>query len=201
MTQSETSAARAALRRTLRERRAALPAAQRVAAAQALVVQLERIPEFLTDSRLAGYWAVGGELPLAAAMAGAASRGQHWYLPVLADGDVLRFARWRSGEAIQPNRYGIPEPVDSAMVAADELDLVLLPLVAFDRLGNRLGMGAGWYDRSLAFLHGRTGLSRPVLVGVGYAVQEVPRVPVEPWDVRLDYIATERELIDLAGEP
>ena len=74
--------------------------------------------------------------------------------------------------------------------------IVFLPLLAFDRRGHRLGSGGGWYDRSFAFL---ADLPRPahcVLVGVGYAFQEVPMLPVEAHDVRLDFIATERELID-----
>ena len=190
---------RAELRARLRERRAALAPAERIAAAQALPTILERIPEFLTDRRTAGYWAVAGELPLLALMPGLRERGQAWHLPLLGEDGTLRFAAWQPGAPIEPNRYGIPEPRDGRdhALRADELDVVLVPLLGFDRNGHRLGFGGGWYDRSFAFLRGREGIGRPLLVGVGYAMQEVERIPVEPWDVPLDYVATERELIDL----
>ena len=188
---------RTALRKALRERRAALSAQQRIAAATGLVDQLEKIPEFLTDARIGGYWAVDGELPLAALMQGLRSRGQTWYLPVIAEGRRLDFAPWQAGAALDTNRYGIPEPiVDAAQrLAPGQLDVVLVPLLGFDRKGHRLGFGGGYYDRSFAFLKDRTPSDKPLLVGIGYSLQEVPEIVEMPWDLRLDAIATERELI------
>ncbi|MFC5490229.1 5-formyltetrahydrofolate cyclo-ligase [Dokdonella soli] len=190
---------RSALRKRLREQRAALSAPERIAASQGLVAQLERIPEFLTDRRVGGYWAVAGELPLAALMSGLRERGQTWYLPVIGADRLLRFAPWRPGIAISTNGYGIPEPEHAVadLLTPEQLDLVLLPLLGFDRAGHRLGFGGGYYDRSFAFLRDRTDVGKPVLVGVGYALQEVAPITAMPWDVRLDYVATERELIDL----
>lgn len=191
--------ARAALRRELRARRAALTPRERLAAAEGVVAQLERVPEFLTDRRIAGYWAVDGELPLLGLMPGLRARGQQYHLPVLGADRRLRFAPWRPGVEIAPNRHGIPEPVcaEADRLAPAEVDLVLVPLLGFDRRGWRLGFGGGWYDRSFDFLRGRAQVGRPVLVGVGYALQEVDAIEAMPWDVRLDYVATERELIDL----
>jgi 5-formyltetrahydrofolate cyclo-ligase len=125
---------RSALRKLLRERRTALSAPERITAAQALVAQLEQIPEFLTDRRVAGYWAVAGELPLLALMSGLRVRGQDYYLPVV-DGERLRFAPWRPGIEISTNRYGIPEPIVAAtdLLAPEQMDVVLLPLLGFDR--------------------------------------------------------------------
>ena len=194
---------RTALRRDLRACRAALSAAQRVAAAQGLVAQVEQVPEFITDHRIAGYWATAGELPLAALMAGVLARGQIWHLPIVADDGQLRFAPWRMGDALAPNRYGIPEPVcaPGQSLSPQEMDVVLVPLLGFDRGGHRLGFGGGYYDRSFSFLQGRVDVGKPVLVGVGYAMQEVERINAQPWDVRLDYVATEREWIDLTPPP
>lgn len=194
---------RSALRKRLRESRATLPAAERIAAAQALVAQIEQVPEFLTDRRIGGYWAVAGELPLAALMQGLRARHQDYLLPVVGVDRRLRFARWQPRMEITMNRYGIPEPVCAAadLFAPEQLDVVLLPLLGFDRLGQRLGFGGGYYDRSFAFLKDRTDVGKPVLVGVGYAMQEVPAIKAMAWDVRLDYIATEHELIDLAPDP
>ncbi|MEO7326063.1 MAG: 5-formyltetrahydrofolate cyclo-ligase [Dokdonella sp.] len=190
--------ARNVLRSQLRARRAALTPAERILASQALVESLEQIPEFLTDQRIAGYWAVAGELPLAALIQGLRARGQTYHLPVVGNDRHLEFAAWQPGGAISANRYGIPEPVCAAndMIAPDQLDVVLLPLLGFDRVGNRLGFGGGYYDRSFAFLHERSARGKPLLVGIGYALQQVPAIKAMPWDVRLDYIATEQELIE-----
>ena len=84
----------------------------------------------------------------------------------------------------------------AAQLAPHALDIVLVPLLAFDRRGTRLGSGGGYYDRSFAFLHGQARPHRPLLVGVGYAFQEVESLPAAAWDVALDYIATDAELID-----
>jgi 5-formyltetrahydrofolate cyclo-ligase len=197
MTTEASGAMRRQLRATLRERRAALPAGDRVAAAQGVVAQLEQIPEYMTDRRIGGYWAVAGELPLAAAMSGMRARAQIYCLPVVGADGLLHFAAWQPGAPIAANRYGIPEPVTDERLAPAELDVVLVPLLGFDRSGHRLGFGGGYYDRSFSFLHGRTDVGKPVLVGVGYAMQEVDTIAAQAWDVRLDYIATERELIDL----
>lgn len=194
---------RRTLRSELRARRAALSASERIAAAQGLLDQVEKIPEFLTDRRIGGYWAVDGELPLAALIQGVRARGQDWHLPVIAAQRQLRFAPWRPGAAIETNRYGIPEPACAAadLLAPQQLDVVLLPLLGFDRSGHRLGFGGGYYDRSFAFLRDRRGVGTPVLVGVGYAAQEVAALDAMPWDVHLDYIATDHELIDLTPPP
>lgn len=202
MTQStapSVDAARNALRRDLRARRAALSARERLSAAEGVVAHLERIPEFLTDRRIAGYWATGGELPLMGLMPGLRARGQSWHLPVVVAGRRLRFAPWSPGTDVVPNRYGIPEPAcaEADLRRPHEVDLVLVPLLGFDRRGWRLGFGGGYYDRSFAFLRERDAPGTPVLVGVGYAMQEVEAIGPMPWDVRLDYVATERELIDL----
>jgi len=194
---------RDALRKRLREQRAAMSAAERIAAAQALVAQLEQVPEFMTDRRIGGYWAVGGEVPLMGLMGGLRARDQEYCLPVVGAARQLHFAAWRPGDAIAPNRYGIPEPVcaPADLLAPADLDVVLVPLLGFDRRGHRLGFGGGYYDRSFAFLNGRTDVGKPVLVGVAYSTQEIATLDEQPWDVRLDYVATERELIDLTPPP
>ncbi len=198
MTRPIQSATRIRLRAALRARRAALSAGERIAAAQALVVQLERVPEFMTDRHIGGYWAVAGELPLSALFAGLLGRGQLWYLPVVGSDHRLLFAPWHPGQPVVANRYGIPEPecTPGDLIAPAQMDVVLVPLLGFDRGGRRLGFGGGYYDRSFAFLHGRAGVGRPVLIGIGYASQEVAGLEAMAWDVRLDYVATERELID-----
>jgi 5-formyltetrahydrofolate cyclo-ligase len=192
---------RIALRKSLREKRAAIPASERIAASNALAAQLEAIPEFLTDPNIAGYWAVAGELPLASIMGRLRARGQVYHLPVIDDQKRLRFASWWPGMDIAPNRFGIPEPTDTTHphLAPDAMDVVLVPLLGFDRRGHRLGFGGGYYDRAFEYLNDLERPSKPLLVGIGYALQEIDRIEPRDWDVPLDYVATERELIDFTN--
>jgi len=190
------------MRVRLRAQRQALAPTARIAAASAVAASLEQLPEFLVDARVAGYWAVAGELPLNVALAALTARGQNYHLPVLMRGRRLRFAPWRRDVELAPNRYGIPEPQcdPSALVAPGGLDLVLVPLLGFDRRGNRLGNGAGYYDRSFEFLKQVPRPAQPVLVGIGYSFQELPALAEQAWDIQMDFIATEGELIDCAGD-
>jgi 5-formyltetrahydrofolate cyclo-ligase len=186
------------LRSRLRAQRERLTPSERIAAAQGTAAALEQLPEFLVDQSIAGYWAVAGELPLHVALAALIARGQRYHLPVLAPGRMLRFAPWRRDVDLQPNRFGIPEPqCDPAdLLAPTALDLVLVPAIAFDRRGNRLGSGGGFYDRTFAFLKALARPAQPLLVGIGYSFQEVPALAAESWDIQMDFVATERELID-----
>jgi 5-formyltetrahydrofolate cyclo-ligase len=189
---------RSKLRAAMAVRRAALGAPARIAAAEGVMRSLEQLPEFMVDPHVAGYWAVRGEVPLNLAVARLSSRDQHYFLPVLDETAprTLRFAEFRAGAALVPNRFGIPEPRETATVSAQELDVVLLPLLAFDARGNRLGTGGGWYDTTFSFLREQARPTRPLLVGIGYAFQQVEALPTESWDVPLDCIATENALID-----
>jgi 5-formyltetrahydrofolate cyclo-ligase len=193
----DATAQRRELRQRLAERRRELSPPQRMAAAQGLRRSLEQLPEYHTDLRVAGYWATNGELPLNLAIPPLATRGQQFLLPVIGPGLRLRFAPWSAGQDVQPNQYGIPEPANPGeLLEPFQLDLVLLPLLAFDRRGNRLGYGGGYYDRAFAFLQEQARPTEPLLVGIGYAFQELPAIEPAAWDVPLDYIATEQELID-----
>lgn len=197
----DVNAQRRDLRQQLAKRRRALSPAERIAAAQGLRRSLEQLPEYFTDARVAGYWASHGELPLNMVIPPLATRGQQFLLPVIGAGKQLRFAQWNVGDEVQPNRYGIPEPLNPAeLLEPFQLDLVLVPLLGFDRRGNRLGHGGGYYDRSFAFLNEQVRPTEPLLVGIAYAFQELPEVDEQDWDVPLDFIATERELIDCHPE-
>lgn len=182
-------------------RRNELEARQRVAAAAGVLRSLETLPEFLTDAKVAGYWAVRGELPLNLAVASLKRRDQHYFLPVLGEARQLHFAEYRDNANLHGNRFGIPEPSVPPVErrSAQDMDVILLPLLAFDRRGHRLGTGGGWYDTTLAFLRDAARPAHPLLVGVGYAFQQVDAMPDEPWDIPLDYVATEGELIACAS--
>jgi len=194
---------RALLRARMSVRRNELDAKQRIAAAAGVLESLESLPEFVIDANVAGYWAVRGELPLNLAVASLTRREQQYFLPVLGQARQLRFAEYREGARLQGNRFGIPEPEvpTEALQTAGDMDVILLPLLAFDRKGHRLGTGGGWYDSSLAFLGNEPRPARPLLVGIGYGFQEVEAVSIEPWDIDLDYVATDAELIACRADP
>jgi 5-formyltetrahydrofolate cyclo-ligase len=193
---------RKTLRAELRARRKALGASDRIAAANGVAGTLDQLADYLVDSRIAGYWAIDGELPLHIVVANLGRRGQHYCLPRITGARQLSFVEWRSGADLEANRYGIPEPVctESDLIAPADIDIVLLPLLGFDRHGSRIGYGGGYYDASFAFLRDRDEATSPLLVGIGYAAQEVDAIEVAEWDVRLDYVATETELIDCWAE-
>ena len=178
------------LRRELRERRRALPAATRIAAAEALADRLLALSCVPASGHVAGYWAMDGEIGLHAFQL-RLSATQTYCLPLLHEDGSLRFAPWRAGDALVTNRYGIPEPdVASAnALRAEDMALIVLPLVGFDANGHRLGMGGGWYDRSLAFRAGTP--APPLLVGIGFDLQEVAAIAPRSWDIRCDAIVTE----------
>lgn len=182
---------RRVIRRRMRERRAALSVAERESAATRLASALHRQLWFMGADRIGLYLPNQGELDVLPAVLGSHRRGRQLFLPVLRQRQHMDFVRWQPGEDLKANRYGIPEPARQAHAPAGlwSLDVLLMPLVAFDRRGNRLGMGGGFYDRVLAGLS--RGPRRPRLVGVGYRFQEVDALPVAPWDEPLDAIITD----------
>ena len=188
------TAERNALRRELRDRRRALPAAERIAGADALATRLFALPFFPSTGYVAGYWAMDGEIGLHSWQLRLPKR-LVYCLPVLSDDETLRFAPWRPGDALVTNRYGIPEPdIDPRSgLSATEMALIVVPLVGFDDAGHRLGMGGGWYDRTLASrLHHP---APPWLVGVGFEAQRIDAIEAQTWDVPLDAICTERDTL------
>jgi 5-formyltetrahydrofolate cyclo-ligase len=182
-------------RREMRRRRREASAAERMAAAEAVATGLLAHPRFPVAGYVAGYWAVNGEVPLHLLQMGL-GEGLVWCLPCVQPDQSLRFAPWRPGDALASNQFGIPEPelAVSSQLPASEMALIVLPLLGFTRAGDRLGMGAGFYDRTLAFP--RDPDAAPWLVGAGYAFQQLPSLPRQPWDVRVDAIATEQGIFE-----
>lgn len=190
---------RQTLRRRIRAQRRALNRHDRLLAARELRRRINRSGLLWGARRIGCYLANDGEMDLAPLMRLITGLRKHCYLPVLdgIGGKSLSFAAYRPDSEMKANRFGIPEPrvIARQRLDARQLDLVLMPLVAFDVEGNRLGMGGGYYDRSLAFRKRRQHWHRPLLVGVAYDFQCVPKLRNEPWDVPLDAIVTERRLL------
>jgi 5-formyltetrahydrofolate cyclo-ligase len=187
-----------ALRRALRARRLAARPSEHRRAQSRLVGRVLRLAQFRKARRVALYIGVRGELDASVVALSARGRRKTYCLPVLDPlrKGVLRFCRWRPGERMRRNRFGIPEPIERKrrQLPAQRLDLVLVPLVGFDAQCNRLGMGGGFYDRTFAFTRSRRCATRPYLLGIAYAFQRVERLQAQPWDVPLDAVATDRAL-------
>lgn len=181
------------LRRDMRRRRRALSHAEQLAASHRFARRLSSSLIFRRARHIGLYLAADGELDPLPGLLGADNARRTLYLPVLPKhGDaVLHFVRWTPGEALPANRYGIGEPVMKGrrLTPLWRLDLLLLPLVAFDATGNRLGMGGGFYDRALAALPRQP--KRPHLAGVAHHFQKAEKLPLAPWDQPLNEIITD----------
>ena len=180
------------LRMLARQRRRGLAKPQRTQAQAVVAKQLRRRIDHHGWRRIAGYAAVASELDLSPLYASLAD--VELALPAIEDGGLMQFRRWQSGAPLVPGPFAIAQPDRQALPVQPQcLDAVLLPLLGFDRRGVRLGSGAGYYDRCFAF---RRDSTRPLLIGVAFAVQEFGRLPADPWDVRLDAVVTEDGWLD-----
>lgn len=178
---------RQSLRKHLRQQRRNLSQTQQLRAARKTFWLLARHPWLRKAKHIALYIAADGELNPSPLINWARSLHKHLYLPCVArDRAHMEFKRWPNGGRLRRNRYGIPEPTHPQTVELAKLDVILMPLVGFDAAGNRLGMGGGYYDRTLAKLPQHTRL-----LGLAHKIQQIPAVPVAAWDVPLHAIFTD----------
>lgn len=183
------------LRRQLKAARNAVSPTLRRHAARASVRLSLRHGLLLRAQRIGFYLPNGGEFDSHPLLNQALLMQRECYLPLVPSrGRILRFGRIGRNTRMTTNRYGIAEPVDARPLRARQLDLLLIPLVGFDDQGYRLGMGGGYYDATLAFMHHRRLWRKPRLVGVAYECQRVEMLPHDPWDMPLDAVLTERQL-------
>ena len=192
MQDSATAAIKAELRRAALARRDALPAAERQQAAEAIAARAFPVA-VETGAIVAGFMPMKSEinpLPLLRALAGAGAR---LALPVVAgQGKPLIMRAWAFGEPLAAGVWGIREPEPAALEVAP--DILIVPLLAFDRAGQRVGYGAGYYDRTIVALRAKQAV---LAIGLAFAAQEIAAVPATPHDAPLDLVLTEREVIDL----
>jgi len=194
--------ARTTLRKQLREARRALSPQQQRDAAQGVVKQLCSLNFLIEANTIAGYLVNDGEVDLKdyIEMQWQAPQAKQFALPVLhpiCKGHLL-FLSYTQHTALVKNKYNIEEPalVCPSVIPTSQCDVILMPLVGFDTNGNRLGMGGGYYDRTLAFtqrnVYPQKNISsnKPKLVGIAHDMQEVEALPVASWDVPLDAIVT-----------
>jgi len=188
------AATKAELRRSMQALRDALPAANRVAAAEALAARGLPVP-VPEGTVVSAYSPLKSEISPVPLMRRLADVGAKLALPVVvARGKPLVMRAFAFGDVLGSGVWGIREPKPEAPEVYP--DILLVPLLAFDRAGFRLGYGAGHYDVTIARLRAM----KPIwTIGVAFAAQEVPEVPRERHDEKLDFVLTESEVIDLRG--
>lgn len=182
------------LRREAMARRDALPPEARQAAAEAIAAR--KFPLAIAPGTIvSGFMPLKSEINPLPLMRKLAEQGARLALPMIAGrGKPLIMRAWEFGAPLDRGQWDIREPKSEA--AAVEPDILLVPLLAFDRAGHRVGYGAGYYDLTITQLRAR----KPIMtVGLAFAAQEVPAVPATPRDARLDLVLTECEVIDLRG--
>jgi 5-formyltetrahydrofolate cyclo-ligase len=176
------------LRRELRRQRRALTAADRTAAEASLKRRLRSIPAFRAARAIAIFNAFDGEPDLGDLIGEYPTK--RFYVPILR-GPSMRFARMTTTTLCRINFFGIREPKQPKFIDHRRLDLVLTPLVGFDPVGVRLGVGRGYYDRAFSFLRHRQIWQRPKLLGVAFSIQQIPPLEAAAWDVPLWGAVTE----------
>jgi len=192
MPHSISATAKAELRRAALGRRDALPATERAQAAETIAARTFPVA-VKPGTIVAGFMPMKSELNPLPLMRKLAAAGARLALPAVAGrGKPLIMRAWAFGTPLAAGVWGIREPEPSAPAVAPEI--VIVPLLAFDRTGHRIGYGAGYYDLTIAALRAAQAV---VAIGVAFAAQEIAAVPATPHDAPLDLVLTEREVIDL----
>jgi 5-formyltetrahydrofolate cyclo-ligase len=153
---------------------------------------------FRRARNVATYLAFDGEPDIALLLSAKSNGAKNFFAPIITRRD-MRFGKVGAGTRMRKNWFGIAEARPEYIAEPQALDIVLVPLVAFDRVGSRLGMGGGYYDRYFKFLKDRTHFIRPKLFGIAYSCQQVELLPREHWDVPLWGVITEKGVCRVGG--
>lgn len=185
---------KAQLRELLIAQRACLSQAERLNAGECIGARIAATGLWHSAQKIASYASFKSEVDLSDLHQQAWLEKKELYLPMLRNSKLV-FAPYHPNSSISLNQYNIREiDIDSnAVLTVAQLDLLLMPLVGFDQQGNRLGMGKGYYDKTLATIS--TLKRRPTLIGVAFSCQQVEKIPVDSWDIALDMIVTEKETL------
>jgi 5-formyltetrahydrofolate cyclo-ligase len=181
------------IRRDLRERRRGLSAALVEAASVAVCDQLRVFPPFQAAASVVAYLSHEKEISIHPLLEEIGQSESRLYLPDTAT--PQGFVRWHPGSPLVNGRGGVPQPAAGLAEVPATPAIVLIPIVAWNEWGARLGRGGGFYDRILATL--TEGFTR---VGLAYEFQEFPKLPQDEWDVSMQYVITERRVVTCRGE-
>jgi 5-formyltetrahydrofolate cyclo-ligase len=181
---------KAALRRKIRLMRNELPAQQRISFDRMIRQNLFALVNSEKPKNIGAYWPFNGEPDLKPLYRQLLTSGHKLALPVISEaGDhTMSFHAWHDRARLEENGYGICEPKESDLVPVSKLDMLFMPLVAYDGLGNRLGMGGGYYDR---YLEAVRDLTRPLRLGIAYSLQKIETIEQKSWDIPVHGIVNE----------
>lgn len=185
------------LRKLCRQKRNKLSGQAQRQHAKSATLKLLRSPVLQRAKRVSVFFTRDGELDTELLIKSLWRRNISVYLPILTHfaPQPMRFALYTPRTRLHPNVFGIPEPKvgKRRLIPGHQLDVVITPLACFDHLGNRIGMGGGYYDRTFRFKLGFFD-PRPKLIGWAHQCQQVPELPRQPWDIPLNAIVTEDTL-------
>lgn len=181
---------KSAIRASIKNIRSKLSLTYRTTASKQICTRIRALEPYRKAKHIALYHAANGEVDLNAIWSSAPLQGKFCYFPALKEDNSLLFLPATPATPFKKNKFGIDEPDVSHDLAVDinKLDLLFIPLVAFDLRCFRIGMGAGYYDRTLQ------GITKPALFGVAYQFQRVDLLIPDPWDVPLDGVITNRAM-------
>lgn len=181
------------IRKVVRKRRQSLSEEEQKTARERLSINFFQHIKLSKNARIALYLSNDSELDTSILIQSLINLNHTIYLPVIHpfNGTTLLFQRYEENSPMTSNRYGILEPKlnCSHICPLYKLDYLFTPLVAFDDSGNRLGMGGGYYDKTLANYY-RQGMQKPVVLGLAHDCQKVEALPIAAWDVPLQHILT-----------
>lgn len=188
---------RSEIRDLVRKKRNLLSLKEQKIAANSIKVNLSQLLNSYNNAKIALYLSNDGELKTSKLIYKLQQDNHEIYLPVIhpfTPGNLL-FQKYEKNSPMKANRYGIFEPElnCSHVCPVNELDIIFTPLVAFDDSGNRLGMGGGFYDRTLARYY-TEGWQKPLLIGIAHNCQKVESLPIESWDIPLKTIVTPEKI-------
>jgi 5-formyltetrahydrofolate cyclo-ligase len=189
---------RNSIRISMRQKRRNLSPLKQKLNAKKIATQLINLQQLKQAKKIAVYLSHDGEINLLELIKQLWKRNKQCYLPVLNKkrSGYLLFLPYDKNQKMIKNRFKIREPVYNYRNSqlAKQLDIILMPLVGFDKQANRIGMGGGYYDRSLSYMEKETNKrpvnQKPLLIGVAHSIQAVEKIPVAAWDVRLNMIVT-----------
>ena len=178
------------IRRTNLQVRSNLSFAYQQTAAADICMRIRGMEPYRYAKKIAFYKAINGEIDLTFLWNSAPLQGKHCYFPVINEQKTLDFLPATPVTVFKKNKYQIDEPdIElSKAIPLEQLDIIFLPLVAFDVNGTRLGMGAGYYDRTLA------NVTHPMLIGLGYEFQRCTFIEPNAWDIPLEAVVTQHTI-------
>ncbi|MDC0586817.1 5-formyltetrahydrofolate cyclo-ligase [Gammaproteobacteria bacterium] len=183
------------IRNIIKEKRSQLSEKELHLTSKAITERIRsfKFPKELT--KIGIYYAVNNEVDVHPLCKILWQESKRVYLPIVEKKKLL-FGEYRDTSNLKNNRFKIPEPIVGieSQISAFELDLIFMPLVAFDPMGNRIGMGGGFYDRTLDNKQLDNDLKKPILVGVAYEFQKQNKIQPNSWDIPLDMIFTESKI-------